>query len=83
MQVVRVANNEAKSELVPKQQIVFLGEKLDFASMVAYPKAERRETGCTIIDSALTKLQLRFERVESLLGLLSATFPTVHTGLGS
>ena len=50
--------NEAKSELVHKQQIVFLGEKLDFASMIAYPTAERRETVCTIIESAITEQQL-------------------------
>ena len=50
--------NEANLELVHKQQIVFLGEKLDFASMIAYPTAERRETVCTIIESAITEQQL-------------------------
>ena len=61
--------NEAKSELVHKQQIVFLGEKLHFASMIAYPTAERRETVCTIIESAITEQQLQFGKAESLLGL--------------
>ena len=72
--------NEKKSELVPTQQIVFLGEKLDFAAMIAYPTAERKETVCAIINAAISDRQLQFGRAESLLGLLSATFPTVLLG---
>ena len=72
--------NEAKSELVPTQQIVFLGERLDFVQMRAFPTTDRKESVTSLIDQALRMGQLPFAKAESLLGLLSATYPTVAMG---
>ena len=72
--------NHAKSELVPKQSIVFLGERLDFRSLTAYATSERQSQVIALIDQAVTDKGLPFHKAESLLGLLTATYPTISLG---
>ena len=72
--------NRAKSELVPQQKLVFLGEVLDFRSLTAFATPNRQIQVTQLIQSALDHNGLRFSKAESLLGLLTATFPTVALG---
>ena len=69
--------NKAKSELVPQQKLVFLGEVLDFRSLTAFATPNRQVQVTQLIQSALGQNGLPFSKAESLLGLLTATFPTV------
>ena len=72
--------NHKKSELIPKQRLVFLGEILDFTSLTAFATDDRKNQVCDLISRASQHQGLPFCQAESLLGLLTATFPTVHLG---
>ena len=72
--------NQEKSELQPTQSIVFLGERLDLLQGRAFPTEERRQVVVPALEQALSHHGLEFPAAESLLGLLSATAPTIPLG---
>ena len=72
--------NHAKSEVVPKQTIVFLGDMLDFVQGMVFPTQVRFSAICGKV-SLITKHQdATFMHVHSLLGLLAATEKIVPYG---
>ena len=72
--------NLSKSELVPTQSIVFLGELLNLVQGIAYTTRERSEKIQSSISMALRLHFVPLTHAESLLGLLVATYPTVPLG---
>ena len=68
--------NREKSELIPIQSIVFLGESLEDGERASVSIARQPVCGP---ESDYTR-QLRFAEAESLLGLLTATYPTIPLG---
>ena len=72
--------NEKKSELVPSQSIVFLGERLDLVAGKAFPTQERADGIRMTIGRILADGEVPFRKAESLLGTLVATTPTVPLG---
>ena len=72
--------NHEKSELEPKQIIVFLVEQLDLTRATAFTTQVRMDRIQGLIMSALEHHGLRLFQAESLLGLLGATYPTVPLG---
>ena len=72
--------NEKKSELVPSQPIVFLGERLDLVAGKAFPTQERADGIRFTIRRILADGEVPFQNAESLLGTLVATSPTVPLG---
>ena len=72
--------NAKKSELAPKQSIIFLGERLDFSQLRAFPTEERQQAIVPKLRKAIEDKHLLFPKAESLLGLMTATFPTIPLG---
>ena len=69
--------NEAKSELIPSQSIVFLGEQLDLVTGTAFPAEDRENAIRTTISRILQEGEVSFVEAESLLGYVVSVVPTV------
>ena len=72
--------NTDKSELIPTQEIIFLGERLDLLHAIAYTSPEREVKIRLGIERVLAQTSPTLTQAESLLGLLTATYPTVPLG---
>ena len=72
--------NIDKSELVPSQIIVFLGDQFDFKAGMIYPTAARFQAICDKIALVVKHPTVPFKTVHSLLGLLTATEKIVPFG---
>ena len=72
--------NIQKSELVPQQVIVFLGEKLDLIRGKAFATEERQIKVRKAVEAMVSCDHVSLPQAESLLGLLVATYPTVPWG---
>ena len=72
--------NHAKSEIVPMQKIVFLGDLLDFEAGVIYPTAARFEAINDRIFQITKHESAPFQLIQSLVGLLTATEKIVPYG---
>ena len=72
--------NFEKSETVPTQNIVFLGDHLDFANGFIYPTSTRFQAICDKIEGLTRSASVPFKLVHSLLGLLAATEKIVPFG---
>ena len=72
--------NVAKSELEPRQKIVFLGELLDLETGLALATPTRQSEVRERVFKAITTPSLPLRVLESTLGLLGATYPTVPWG---
>ena len=72
--------NHTKSEVVPMQKIVFLGDLLDFESGVIYPTAARFEAINDRIFQITKHESAPFRLIQSLVGLLTATEKIVPYG---
>ena len=72
--------NTKKSELVPTQSIVFLGERLDLLQGRAFPTEERQADVRELVVRLQALDRAPLSLAESLLGKLVATYPTVPWG---
>ena len=72
--------NFEKSELDPTQQIVFLGDHLNFADGMIYPTQQRFQAICDKVALVVRHESAPFKIVHSLLGLLAATEKIVPFG---
>ena len=72
--------NQAKSEIVPMQKIVFLGDLLDFEAGIIYPTASRFEAINDRIFQITKHEHAPFRLIQSLVGLLTATEKIVPYG---
>ena len=72
--------NHAKSETVPTQEIVFLGDLLNFKTGMIYPTQERFSAICDKVALVTRSDRAPFKDVHSLLGLLAATEKIVPFG---
>ena len=72
--------NHEKSEVIPQQKIVFLGDMLDFQSGMIFPTKIRFQAICAKIELITNRPTAQFYMVHSLLGLLAATEKIVPYG---
>ena len=72
--------NRDKSGLISYQNIVFLGERLDFCLSIAFPSETRKTHIVSAAQDVLYDGGLLAKRAESRLGLLSASFLAVPIG---
>ena len=72
--------NLEKSEIIPKQIIIFLGDKFDFRKGMMFPSEERLVKIHQLIQALLTMKVVKLHAAESLLGLLIATEKAVPWG---
>ena len=71
---------DEKSELIPKQSMVFLWERLNSAIAKAFITSARAEAFADTIGQATKAGGMRFDQAESLLGRMTSAFPTIELG---
>ena len=72
--------NLEKSELVPSQKIVFLGDELDFIEGFCRPSQDRLSAIRLQIKAVTRRAAVKFHVIHSLFGLLTATEKIVPYG---
>lgn len=73
--------NYKKSSLVPSQETVFLGMRLDCRSMKAVPSQRRVEGICQLVGRFRTGRALTLRTFQRLLGMLTAASGLIPLGL--
>ena len=69
--------NVKKSELVPTQQVVFLGELLNLQVGRAFPTEERQRALQAVVRTCLNQNRISLHTGESLVGFMVSVFPTI------